>query len=87
MFIQKGRFNKIFMNFAQKLQILRMSKGYSQKEMAEFVNVTQPTIWAYESGRAKPHLNTLKQLARALNVSVDDLADDIEKPNTEGSKN
>ena len=74
------------MNFAQKLQILRMSKGYSQKEMAEFVNVTQPTICAYESGRAKPHLNTLKQLARALNVSVDDLVDDIEKPNTEGSK-
>lgn len=75
------------MKFAQKLQMLRMSKGYSQKEIAEFVNVSQPTIWAYESGRAKPHLNTLKQLARALNVSVDDLVDDIEKPNTEGSKN
>ncbi|MBP5379690.1 MAG: helix-turn-helix transcriptional regulator [Ruminococcus sp.] len=67
------------MAFAERLEALRLAKGYSQAELAELVNISQPSYWAYEKGISIPHKNTQIQLARVLGVSVDELMKDDPK--------
>ncbi len=67
------------MTFAERLEKLRLEKGYSQEELAKLINVSQPTYWAYENKGSIPHKNTLIQLARVLGVTVDELTNGTEK--------
>lgn len=64
------------MKFSDKVFYLRQKNKLTQVELAEKANVKQSTIQAYESGRAKPMINTAIQLAKALDVEVDDLMND-----------
>ena len=64
------------MTFSIKVKYLRERKGLTQEELAKLTNVSQVSIHAYESGKAKPFKNTAIQLAKVLNVKVDDLMDD-----------
>ena len=64
------------MNFAQRLEYLRIKNGYTQKELAELINVSQPTYWAYERLGSIPHKNTQIQLAKVLGVTIEDLMND-----------
>lgn len=61
------------MNFAQRLEALRHEKGYTQEELAKLVNISQPSYCAYERGVNMPHKNTQIQLAKVLQVTVDEL--------------
>lgn len=51
----------------------RKLKGYSQKELSERTEVTVRTIQRIEKGDVQPHLQTVKLLAVALDVEVEDL--------------
>lgn len=64
------------MKFSDKVYYLRIQKKLTQTELAERAHLTQSTIQAYESGRAKPLYNTMTALANALEVDVDDLRND-----------
>lgn len=64
------------MKFSDKVFYLRQKNKLTQVELAKKVNVKQSTIQAYESGRAKPMINTAIQLASALNVELNDLMHD-----------
>lgn len=64
------------MKFMDKVKYLREKKGLTQEELAKLTNVSQVSIHAYESGKAKPFKNTQIQLAKVLNVSVNDLMND-----------
>ena len=64
------------MKFMDKVKYLREKKGLTQEELAKLTNVSQVAIHAYESGKAKPFKNTQIQLAKVLNVSVNDLMND-----------
>ena len=61
------------MNFAQRLEALRLEKGYTQEELAKLVNISQPAYCAYERGVNLPHKNTQIQLAKVLGVTVAEL--------------
>ena len=53
---------------------LREKKGLSQDRLAKLANVANNTIIKIEQGENKnPTLDTLKKIAKALGVSVDDL--------------
>ncbi|PJA02089.1 XRE family transcriptional regulator [bacterium (Candidatus Gribaldobacteria) CG_4_10_14_0_2_um_filter_36_18] len=61
-------------NIANNLRKLRKAKGLSQERLARLANVANNTIVKIEAGKNKnPTLNTLKKIAKALEVSVDDL--------------
>jgi len=61
-------------NIANNLRKLRKTKGLSQERLARLANVANNTIVKIEAGKNKnPTLNTLKKIAKALEVSVDDL--------------
>lgn len=64
------------MKFSDKVFYLRRKNKLTQVELAERTNVKQSTIQAYESGRAKPMINTAIQLAKVLGVDVNDLMND-----------
>lgn len=64
------------MKFSDKVFYLRQKNKLTQVELAKRTNVKQSTIQAYESGRAKPMINTAIQLAKVLGVNVDDLMND-----------
>lgn len=52
------------------LKFLRNSRGLSQSEVAEALNVTRQTISSYETGRTEPDLETLKRLADLFNTDI-----------------
>lgn len=64
------------MKFSDRVKSLRIQKGYTQCELAELTNISQPALQAYETGKAKPLKNNAIQLAKVLGVSYDELVSD-----------
>ena len=61
------------MEFNEKLQELRNSKGLTQKELAEKLYVSRTAISKWESGRGYPSIDSLRDIARFFSVTVDEL--------------
>ncbi len=61
-------------NLANNIKKLREAKGLSQEKLARLADVANNTLIKMESGENQnPTLDTLKKVAKALDVSVDDL--------------
>ncbi|PIV25066.1 DNA-binding protein [Candidatus Berkelbacteria bacterium CG03_land_8_20_14_0_80_40_36] len=61
-------------NITKNLRKLREAKGLSQEKLARLSDVANNTIIKIEAGKNQnPTLETLKKVAQALGVSVDDL--------------
>lgn len=60
-------------SIAERLKYQRKIKGLSQEELSLRTNVTVRTIQRIENADVNPHLNTIKLLAAALDVEVNDL--------------
>ena len=61
-------------NLANNIKKLREAKGLSQEKLARLADVANNTLIKMESGENQnPTLDTLKKVAKALVVSVDDL--------------
>lgn len=56
------------------LAALRLRRGWSQRDLANAIGVLQPHIARLESGRNDPSLGTVRKLAAALGVTIDELA-------------
>ena len=69
-------------SIGDRLKYHRKLKGYSQDELAHRTTVTVRTIQRIEKQEVNPHLNTLKLLASALDIEVDDLID-LDNPKEE----
>lgn len=55
------------------LQKFRLSRGYSIRKLAKLSGVDKMTINFIERGKARPHLFTLANLAKALEIPVEEL--------------
>ena len=61
-------------NIAKNLRKMREAKGLSQEKLARLADVANNTIIKIEGEKNKnPTLDTLKKIAKALGVSLDDL--------------
>lgn len=61
-------------NLANNIRKLREAKGLSQEKLARLADVANNTLIKMESGENQnPTLDTLKKVAKAFGVSVDDL--------------
>ena len=65
--------------FGERLKQYRRAKGLTQQELADLLGVSNKSISRWESDGGYPDVPLLLPLARALQVSVDDLLDG-EKP-------
>ena len=61
------------MDFNEKLQSLRKSKGLTQEELADALFVSRTAISKWESGRGYPSIDSLKDISKFFSVSIDDL--------------
>ena len=59
--------------FGNCLFALRRKRGLSQAELAAGIGVTNKAVSKWETGKAKPGVETIRKLAAALEVSVDEL--------------
>jgi len=61
-------------NITKNLRKLREAKELSQEKLARLADVANNTIIKIESGKNQnPTLDTLKKIAKALEISVDEL--------------
>jgi transcriptional regulator with XRE-family HTH domain len=66
--------------FAKKIRELRNKKGLSQEKLARLANVSFVTVVKIESGESKhPTIQTMAGIAKALDISLDELVKDIGK--------
>ncbi|MBQ5398080.1 MAG: helix-turn-helix transcriptional regulator [Ruminococcus sp.] len=61
------------MEFNEKMQELRKSKGLTQEELAKELFVSRTAVSKWESGRGYPSVDSLKEISRFFRVSVDEL--------------
>lgn len=57
--------------FSARLKWARERIGYSQKEMAEMLGISQSYYFKFEKGTGEPNLETLAKLPSILNEDVD----------------
>ena len=61
------------MEFNQKLQVLRKEKGITQEQLAKELFVSRTAISKWELGRGYPNLESLKDIAKFFDISIDQL--------------
>ena len=69
----------------ERLKKLRKEGKLTQKDIATFLNISQPAYQQFESGKKKMNLETMEKLADFFNVSTDYLLGktDIPDPDLE----
>ncbi len=67
------KINEELSSFGKRLAKLRKAAGYTQQQLADEISATRRMIAYYESESQHPPANMLVDLARALNVSADEL--------------
>ena len=55
--------------FTDRLKQLRAEKHITQKQLADFLNVTQNAVFNWENGKRKPSIEMIEKIAVFFNVS------------------
>lgn len=61
----------------EKLKFFRKQKGLSQKEMAVILSTDISSYCRKENGKSRIHYDEWEKLAQALEVSVDEIKEDV----------
>lgn len=62
-----------FASLGERITQLRKARNITQVQLAEALGVSQQTVQAYEVGRRRVPVSTLRLLAKTLGVSLDEL--------------
>ena len=73
-------------NVGEFIQLSRKAKGFTQKELAEKINVSDKTISKWENGNSLPDTAMLSSLCRVLDISVNELLSGEKLPPKDYSK-
>jgi PAS domain S-box-containing protein len=64
--------------YYEKIRQLRKEKGLSVNGLCSLAKITRGTLWKWENGKQFPKIENIKNLAKALNVSVSEISDIID---------
>ncbi len=64
------------MHEGNNIRCVRKEKGLTQAQLAQKAGISEISIRKYESGDRKPKLETVRKIARALNVYVGEIIND-----------
>lgn len=68
---------------AKTLKKLRENSGFTQKQVADSINVERSTYAYYETGKTTPDIDTILKLAKIFNVPYTDiLNEELDKKST-----
>ena len=59
------------MNFGNNLKDLRETRNITQGQLAEYLQVSRPTIAGYETKSRQPDFEKLEKIANYFHVSID----------------
>lgn len=59
------------MGFPQILKEMRLEKGFTQKQLAQLLNLSSNIVCEWEKGRCEPSIDTLKRLSTLFDCSID----------------
>ena len=62
-----------FAGLGERVAQLRKARGITQVQLAEALGVSQQTVQAFEVGRRRIPVSTLRLLAKTLSLSLDEL--------------
>lgn len=57
------------MKYYERMKEIRIEKGYTQKQMADLLNIKPAEYCKYESGQIVLSVNKLREFCRIINVS------------------
>lgn len=60
----------------EKIKTLRKERKLTQKELANKIGITAPTVTKYENGQLEPNLEVLNRIATTFNISISSLIED-----------
>ena len=61
------------MEFSKKLQKLRKQNNWTQEQLSEKLYVSRTAVSKWESGKGYPNLDSLKDIAKIFDISIDEL--------------
>lgn len=61
------------MDFGQRLRSLRAKANMTQAELAQELDVSRPAVGSWESGKIRPRLDKLSQIAELFGITVSEL--------------
>ena len=56
---------------SKRIKEIRKSRGFSQRELAGFVGITQTSLSAYEANKKKPCYEIVLKIAKVCKISMD----------------
>ena len=62
--------------FGERLRTFRKKTGITQEELADILGISYMTVRRWEAGKVTPRIDEIKALAKALNVTEQDLLND-----------
>nr|DAH79649.1 MAG TPA: helix-turn-helix domain protein [Bacteriophage sp.] len=65
------------MTFGEKIKTARISKHYTQRQLAELINAKHNSISDWEKDKSKPDMDTVELICGALDLSPGYLMDSI----------
>jgi len=71
--VNNTRNKKTLSKFGKHLRSLRISKGFSQQDLAYEAEINKNQIGNIERGEVNPTLTTLLNIANSLNISISEL--------------
>ncbi len=81
---QRERWDMIMNFLGDRIRYLRENAGLKQKEMARKFSISENAWSQYENNKRTPDLETIKNIAKFFNVSIDylmNLTDEAYDPN------
>ncbi len=61
------------MTLGKRLKKVRIEKGFSQAEVADFLNISRQSISRWETDKSYPDIDNLVELSKYYEVSIDEL--------------
>ena len=61
------------MSLGQRLKQVRVEKGFSQADVADFLNISRQSISRWETDKAYPDIDNLVELSKYYEISIDEL--------------
>ena len=59
--------------FGKHLCVLRTERGITQKQSAQFLQVSESTYANWEQGRTEPNIEMLRKLGEIFKINIDEL--------------
>ena len=71
------------MTLGEKLQTLRRSRGLSQEQLAEILEVSRQAVSKWEKGTSDPSTSNLCALAKLYGIPVEELLHETQEEKSE----